>query len=115
MSAKRDWLQGSIQPLLLTMIFEHPMYGYQIVREMESRSEGYFNFKEGTLYPVLHRLEEDGYIVGEWRQVGKGRQRKYYHITKAGRAHLAEKRAEWRDLQAAIALITKLPHFDAGR
>lgn len=114
MTAKKEWLQGNIEPLLLTVIFDRPKYGYQIIKELETRSDGYFRLKEGTLYPVLHRLEEEGFMVGEWRQLDNGRQRKYYHITRKGRAHLAEKRAEWRQLLNAVKMLTGTPRLDMG-
>jgi len=83
------------------------MYGYQIIKELEERSEGYFKFKEGTLYPALHRLERDGLIQGKWQMLLGGRQRRYYHITEKGRYTLVEKRNQWRDFLAAMNLIIK--------
>lgn len=109
MTSKRDWLLGNIEPLLLYLINERPMYGYQIIKELEGRSQGYFKFKEGTLYPVLHRLEKDGLIRGEWRVLTSGRQRKYYHITEKGLVVLAERQGQWQEFFTAVAMITKLP------
>jgi PadR family transcriptional regulator PadR len=83
------------------------MYGYQIIRELERRSEGYFKFKEGTLYPALHRLEKAGLIEGKWQTLSSGRQRRYYYITDKGRRVLAEKMSQWRDFFAAMNLIIK--------
>ena len=79
MVQKRDWLKGDIESLLLYLIFQRPMYGYQIIKELEGRSQGYFKFKEGTLYPVLHRLERAGLIWGQWQTLPGSRRRKYYH------------------------------------
>jgi DNA-binding PadR family transcriptional regulator len=109
MAQKRDWLLGNIEPLLLYLIFEQPMYGYQIIRELETRSHGYFKFKEGTLYPVLHRLEKDGLIGGHWQTLDSGRQRKYYRITNKGRSALAEIRSQWREFLVAVDLVVQLP------
>jgi len=81
------------------------MYGYQIIRELETRSQGYFKFKEGTLYPALYRLESAGLIIGKWQMLPNGRQRRYYHITDKGRSSLVEKRTQWQELLAAISLI----------
>ena len=81
------------------------MYGYQIIKELEQRSEGYFRFKEGTLYPALHRLERAGLIQGEWRLLPAGQQRKYYHITEKGLANVTEKTRQWRDFLVAMNLI----------
>jgi len=81
------------------------MYGYQIIKELEKRSQGYFKFKEGTLYPALHRLEEGGLIRGEWQTLPSGRQRRYYHITEKGLRSLVAKRGQWLDFLAAMNLI----------
>jgi len=81
------------------------MYGYLIIKELEMRSQGYFRFKEGTLYPALHRLEKAGLIRGEWQTLPSGRQRRYYHITGKGLRSLATTRSQWRDFLVAMNLI----------
>lgn len=81
------------------------MYGYHIVKELETRSQGYFKFKEGTLYPALHRLEKSGLISSTWRQTANGRQRRYYSITPKGVTKLAAERNQWKDFFTAIRLI----------
>jgi PadR family transcriptional regulator PadR len=81
------------------------MYGYQIIKEIERRSQGYFKFKEGTLYPALHRLERAGLILGKWQVLHSGQQRKYYHITDKGLSTLVEKRGQWQDFLVAMNLI----------
>jgi PadR family transcriptional regulator PadR len=81
------------------------MYGYLIIKELEMRSQGYFKFKEGTLYPALHRLEKVGLIRGEWQTLPSGRQRRYYHITEKGLRRLATTRSQWRDFLVAMNLI----------
>ncbi len=108
MVQRRDWLLGNIEPLLLHLTFERPMYGYQIIRELETRSQGYFKFKEGTLYPVLHRLEKEGLIRGRWQTLPSGRRRKYYHITDKGRSALAERQSQWREFLTAMGLVVQL-------
>lgn len=100
-------IKGSLDSLLLCLIGQQPMYGYQIIRELEGRSAGYFKFKEGTLYPALHRLEEAGLIRGKWELLTDGRQRKYYHITEKGMSVLTEKRNQWLDFLTAVNLIIK--------
>jgi PadR family transcriptional regulator PadR len=84
------------------------MYGYQIVKELDARSEGYFKFKEGTLYPALHRLERSNLITGRWQILSNKRQRRYYHITEKGRAKLATERMHWQDFFKAVRLILQL-------
>ncbi len=98
-------MKGSTDSLLLYSISQQPMYGYQIIKELERKSQGYFKFKEGTLYPALHRLERAGLILGKWRGLPGGRQRRYYHITDKGRYTLAEKRNQWQEFLAAMDLV----------
>ena len=87
--------KGSTNTLLLSLLSEEPMYGYQIIQELQRRSEGYFEMKEGLLYPALHRMEQDGLLKSEWRSVAGLRRRKYYFITEEGRKVLVNSVAEW--------------------
>jgi PadR family transcriptional regulator PadR len=105
MVARHDLLKGSSSSLLLSLLEEQAMYGYQIVKELEERSQGYFKFKEGTLYPALHRLEKAGLITGKWQMLPNGRQRRYYNITARGQAKLAEEKSRWQDFLTAVKLI----------
>ena len=107
MAQGRELMKGSTDSLLLYLISQQPMYGYQIIKELERKSQGYFRFKEGTLYPALHRLEEAGLILGRWQTLPGGRQRRYYHITEKGRATLVEKRHQWQDFLAAMNLVLR--------
>ena len=105
MATKRDLLKGSSDSLLLCLIEQQPMYGYQIIKELEKRSQGYFKFKEGTLYPALHRLEKAGLITGRWQLLSNGRPRRYYHITAKGISSLATGKMHWQDFLYAMNLI----------
>ena len=105
MATRRDLLTGSSNSLLLCLLEQQPMYGYQIVKELEARSQGYFRFKEGTLYPALHRLEKSGLITGNWQMLSNGRQRRYYYITDKGLAKLAQEKTQWQDFLKAVRLI----------
>jgi len=87
--------KGSTSTLILSLLSEEPMYGYQITQELQQRSEGYFEMKEGLLYPALHRMEQDGLLKSEWRSVAGSRRRKYYFITDEGRKVLVNSVAEW--------------------
>ena len=107
MVQRRELMKGSIDSLLLCLISQQQMYGYQIIKELEEKSQGYFKFKEGTLYPALHRLEKDGLIKGTWQMLPGGRLRKYYHITKKGHSVTVEKRGQWQDFLIAMSLIIK--------
>ena len=105
MLQRRELIKGNINALLLSLIGQQPMYGYQIIKELDTKSYGYFKFKEGTLYPALHRLEKSGLIVSKWEMLPSGRQRRYYYITERGRALLAEKKSQWLDFAMAMNLI----------
>ena len=105
MGQARELIKGSTDSLLLYLISQQPMYGYQIIKELERKSQGYFKFKEGTLYPALHRLERAALILGKWQILPGERQRRYYHITDKGRSILLEKRSQWQDFLAAVNLV----------
>lgn len=105
MEPKHDLLKGSSNSLLLCLLEHQPKYGYQIVKELEARSQGYFKFKEGTLYPALHRLEKTGLITGKWEMLPNGRQRRYYLITPKGQAKLVEEKTRWLDFFNAVNLV----------
>jgi PadR family transcriptional regulator PadR len=105
MPQRPELMKGNVDSLLLCLIGQQPMYGYQIIKELKKRSQGYFKFKEGTLYPALHRLERTGLIQGQWQALPSGQQRKYYRITDKGLASLVEKRSQWRDFLIAMNMI----------
>lgn len=88
--------------LILSQLRRAPLHGYQIALEIEARSEGYFLFNHGTLYPILHRLEQEGLIAGSWSDPEEGRSRKEYILTEAGRTFLAELFDGWRVLQSRL-------------
>lgn len=81
--------------LVLQLLEERDMYGYELVKEMDQRSEHNLQIKEGTLYPALHKLEKQEYIECYWQNQEKGPARKYYRITDQGKEMLEEKTSEW--------------------
>lgn len=93
----RELVKGSTSLILLQLLNERDMYGYELVKELEQRSDNGFSVKEGTLYPSLHKLEKQEYIECYWLEQSKGPARKYYRITKPGKEMLAEKTQEWQD------------------
>ncbi len=99
---QQELLKGNTESLLLALLEMEAMYGYQIVREVERRSSGYFAFKEGTLYPALHRLERDGLVEGRWQDTPSGVRRRYYQITAKGRQALADRLEEWQRFSRAM-------------
>jgi PadR family transcriptional regulator PadR len=94
---KLDMRTGSTAVMILRLLAEKPMYGYQIVKELQTRSEGYFDLEQGTLYPALHRLEKDNLVQSQWEVVEEGPSRKYYQITDQGRAELEKSVKQWSD------------------
>ncbi|GIN42007.1 helix-turn-helix transcriptional regulator [Heyndrickxia sp. FSL K6-6286] len=99
----RELVKGSTSLLLLHLLNEHDMYGYQLAREMERRSEEALHVKEGTLYPALKKLEEKGYIDSYWVEQEKGPARKYYRITGDGKVVLLQKSKEWNRFVGVIS------------
>ncbi len=95
--AKLDMRTGSTTVMVLRLLAEKPMYGYQIVKELQARSEGYFDLEQGTLYPALHRLEKDELVESRWDVVEDGPSRKYYHITEKGQLELEKSARQWSD------------------
>ena len=102
MSIDRDMRSGSTTILVLTLLDDEPMYGYQMVKEVESRSGSVLELKEGSLYPALHRLEHAGLIEGYWQHREDGASRRYYRLTSQGRSVLLEKRGEWQQFVTAV-------------
>lgn len=96
--------RGTLPTLILEALEREPSHGYQIAQRIKGRSHGVLDFKEGTLYPALHKLENDGQIES-FDGIEKGRPRRYYRITEAGHGTLAKDRTEWRKLSQAVTLI----------
>jgi len=107
MKRRSELLKGNTDYLLLFIIGQKPMYGYQIIKELEERTQGYFKYKEGTLYPALHRLEKSGLLKASWENAVGNRQRRYYHITQKGVAMLRERRTQWLDFLTAMNSIVQ--------
>jgi PadR family transcriptional regulator PadR len=103
-----DLLRGNTDSLLLYLINEKgETYGYRLIKEIEQRSGGFFRFKEGTVYPALRKLENEGLIQGEWKKLANGQERRYYRMTEAGRQLLERKLAMWKNFASAMALVIR--------
>ncbi len=102
MSEVQQLRKGSTPLLILTVLNQKKMYGYEIMRELERRSEGYFTMTAALLYPALHQLELDGLLESEWQEGQGKRKRKYYSITPKGKKALAANRAEWENFIAKL-------------
>lgn len=88
--------------LLLSLLEEADRYGYEIIRELDKRSNKVFQFKEGTLYPVLHKLENKGYVRSYVKRGETGKERKYYKITEKGQKQLVEEKKKWELFSLAV-------------
>ena len=98
-------LRGAVEPLLLFIIGELlPIHGYEIARELERRSEGYFNLTASTLYSALRRLESRGLVASTWQQISR-QKRRCYELTEKGRQILAEELAQWQKFLGATERI----------
>ena len=102
MAVDRSLSSGSTPMLLLKLLSEKDMYGYEMIETLRERSQDVFEMKAGTLYPLLHTLEEKGLLTVYEQEVG-GKVRKYYSITKEGRKTLEQKQAEWKEYSQAVA------------
>jgi PadR family transcriptional regulator PadR len=109
---EKDLRKGSARVLILAMLAERPMYGYQIAKELKGRSKGYFAFKEGTLYPALHGLEKEGLLTSQWEVVDKGPSRKYYRLTDDGRKALTDSVEEWTTFSQRLLSILGEQHTE---
>lgn len=101
----RELKRGTLEMILLKLLAEREMYGYQLVSTLEERSEQRFQIKEGTLYPVLYRLEDAGLIEARWETPERGTPRKYYRLTNAGVERLQTLISEW---QAFVTTVNRL-------
>ena len=105
MSINKELLKGSTATLVLKVIATGETYGYRIAAELERRSGGVFSLKEGTLYPILHALEREGYITSRLGTSESGRERRYYALTVSGAAHLAARVEEWQLFASSVARV----------
>lgn len=102
MKISKELLKGSTTTLILSLLNSKPMYGYEIIKELESKTNGIFSFKEGTIYPILHSLEEKELIVSYWGEGTGKRKRKYYKINNQGKEFIQEKKEEWTVFKNAV-------------
>lgn len=102
MRINKELIKGSTSILILRLLDQKDMYGYEMIKEIDMKSNGIFNFKEGTLYPILHSLECENYIEAYWEEGETKRKRKYYKITDEGRKQLKEKKEEWELFRSTV-------------
>jgi DNA-binding PadR family transcriptional regulator len=104
MAIREQMRKGTTTVIILNLLaeLERPMYGYEIIQELEARSQGYFRFKEGLIYPRLHELERQGFLRSEWQGEEGTRRRKFYTVTDAGRRRLERELTGWRNFTRQV-------------
>ncbi len=108
MGKPSDLVQGTLDLLILKTISLGPKHGWAIAKRIQQVSEEVLQVQQGSLYPALHRLEQQGWIRASWSQTETGRQAKFYALTEAGRVQLEKELAQWERLSNAINLIAKM-------
>src|SRR5215472_13015549 len=105
-----EWKKGSAELLVLSLLDAQPRHGYEISKLIEVRSGGALTFHVTSLYPLLHRLEDQGWIEGKWVEKPDQRRRRYYHLTPRGREEFRSKQQSWKEFVAAISRVTGIAH-----
>ena len=104
----KDMVAASAKPLLLSILSEGESYGYEIIQKVRELSGGEIQWSDGTLYPVLHRLEREELIESEWKEAESGRERKYYFLSKKGHKVLEAERQQWLTVHNTLCKLWKL-------
>lgn len=107
MQIDKSLMSGSLSMLILKLLSEKDMYGYEMIEVLRSRSQNVFELKAGTLYPLLHNLEDKGFLIA-YEQEYAGKIRKYYKLTKDGSKQLEKKRSEWKSYTEAVTQVLAL-------
>ena len=102
MKFNKELIGASTGILVLSILAREASYGYQIIRRINVEADGLFVWQEGTVYPVLHKLEKDGYVRTQWQQADTGRRRKYYYITAKGRDALSDGAKQWGEFHQMV-------------
>lgn len=108
MSKPSDLVQGTLDLLILKLLALEPLHGWAISRKLKTISQDVLQVSEGSLYPALHKLEQEGWITAEWKQTENNRRAKFYSLTRAGRKQLELESASWNLLSSAITSIVRL-------
>ena len=106
-NVSRELVAASSRPLILSILSEGESYGYAIIQRVGELTGGRLQWTEGMLYPVLHKLEQEGIIAAEWKKPAGERRRKYYHLKSEGKQALAKQREDWTAVNAALIKLWK--------
>ena len=104
---KAEFLKGTLGMLVLKIVAAGPIPGYAISQRIQQVSKDFFQVPQGSLYPALHRLEERGWVVAEWKDTSTGREAKFYKLTRQGRKQLETEVLNWGQLTDAVSLILR--------
>ena len=107
MELDKNLVKGSMVLLVMKLLESGDMYGYQMIAELEQRSDDTFHLKAGTLYPILHGLEQEGFVRSYEQEAAAGKPRRYYHLTERGQARLREKEADWETYARSMTKVLK--------
>ena len=107
---KKELVAASAEPLVLSLLAGGESYGYAIIQTLHERSGERIEWTDGMLYPVLHRMERNGWIKSRWLEAENGRRRKYYRLTARGEKTLAEQKSDWLAVNATLASLWKGQH-----
>lgn len=109
----KNLMAASTKPLILAILANGEIYGYQIIQSVIEISGGTLEWSEGMLYPVLHRLEKENFIQSQWKVSENGRRRKYYRLTESGKKELDKERKQWLNVNKVLSRVWGLlPEFD---
>ena len=108
MSKPSDLVQGTLDLLILKILALEPLHGWAVSQRLKQVSGDVLQVSDGSLYPALHKLEQEGWITATWKPTENNRQAKFYRLTRPGRRHLQRESANWQRLSAAISGIVKL-------
>jgi PadR family transcriptional regulator, regulatory protein PadR len=109
-SKPSDLVQGTLNLLILKMLALEAMHGWAISQRLRQLSDETLQVSDGSLYPALHKLEQEGWVTAEWRTSDLGRRAKFYALTRAGRNHLQRECASWERLSGAISAVVRMEH-----
>lgn len=110
MNYSKELMGASTSLLVLSVLAKEPSYGYRVIKRVNEEADGKFVWQEGTLYPVLHKLEKEGLVRTQWQEAETGRRRRYYYITAKGREALVERKRQWNDFHLIINRLAEVPN-----
>ena len=110
MKTDKELIGASTALLVLGILAKDPSYGYEVVKRVNQEAENLFEWQEGTIYPVLHKLEKEGVLRTQWQEADSGRKRKYYYITEQGREALEKRAEQWKAFNSLVHRVVETPN-----